>query len=42
MIPMTTDEFIFILIVDGVVALITIALAIKYLKDYEDDRKGRK
>ena len=39
---MTADELINLLLVDAVVAIITIAMSIKYLKDWGDDRKGRK
>ena len=31
-----------LLIVDGVTALVIIALSIKYLKEWHNDRKGRK
>lgn len=31
-----------LLIVDGVTALVIIALSIKYLKEWNDDRKGKR
>lgn len=39
---MTADELVNLLIVDAVVAIIIIAMSIKYLKEWNDDRKGKK